>query len=144
MTPQSTQPMKALTSIAAATSFAIPIAVSSPAEAGVDYCMTTNSGARVCIVGVYGPRSNRGMIWTLNGQMTNSRFNCYNYDYGSTSISAVACWNYESIKAEPKDAPEVTEIPESVKGIMTEGGFISEDKAIDLEKVKNAMPPEMK
>ena len=118
--------------------------ISLPAEAGVDYCMTNDVGNRVCIVGVYGSRSNRGMIWTLNGQVRNTRFNCYNYDYGSTSIAAVACWNYTGIKAEPSDAPEVTEIPESVKGIMSEGGFISEDKAIDLDKVRNAMPPEMK
>ena len=138
--------MKALTSLAAAATFAVPMAISytTPAEAGVDYCMTNDAGNRVCIVGVYGPRSNRGMVWTLNGQMRNSRFNCYAYDYQSTSIAAMACWSYNAIKAEPADAPEVTDVPESVKGIMTEGGFISEDKAIDLEKIKNAFPPEMK
>lgn len=56
----------------------------------------------------------------------------------------MACWDYNAINAEPSDAPDVTEIPESVKGIMTDGGFVSVDKAIDLEKVKNALPPEMK
>ena len=136
--------MKALTSLAAAAAFAVPMAVSAPSIAGVDYCHRDVNGNYVCIQSVYGPRNYRGMVYTFNGSVYSSRFNCYDYNYGSTSIRAVACWDYNAIKAEPADAPEVTEIPESVKGIMTEGGFISEDKAIDLEKVRNAMPPEMK
>lgn len=136
--------MKVLTSLAAAAAFAMPFAVSTPSIAGADYCHTDTSNNFVCIQSVFGPRNYRGMVYTVNGSVYSSRFNCYNYNYGSTSIKAVACWNYNAIKAEPTDAPEVTEIPESVKGIMTEGGFISEDKAIDLEKVRNAMPPEMK
>ena len=136
--------MKTLSYLASIAAVVLPLSNSNPAHAGVDYCATNDAGNRVCIVGVYGPRSNRGMIWTLNGQMRNSRFNCYDYGYQSTSIAAMACWSYNAIKAAPADAPEITEVPESVKGIMAEGGFVSEDMAIDLEKVRNAMPPEMK
>ena len=136
--------MKALTSLAAAAAFAVPMAVSAPANAAAEYCHRDVDGDYICIQSVYGARGNRGVVYTINGYVRNARLNCYNYNYESTSIAAVACWSYNAIKAEPADAPEVTEVPESVKGIMTEGGFISEDKAIDLEKVRNAMPPEMK
>ena len=144
VTPQSTTSMKALTSLAAAAAFAVPLVISVPANAGADYCHTTTDGAYVCIQSVFGPRNNRGMVYTVDGYVYSSRFNCYSYNYGSTSLRAVACWSYTGIKSEPENVPEITEVPESVKGIMTEGGFISEEKAIDLEKVKNAMPPEMK
>ena len=136
--------MKLFTTLAAATSIAFSGAVTSSAIAGADYCHTTSTGAYTCIQSVFGPRDYRGMVYTVNGNVYTSRFNCYNYNYGSTSIRAVACWSYNAIKAEPDDIPEVTEVPESVKGIMTEGGFVSPDKAIDLDKVRNAMPPEMK
>lgn len=144
LTPQSTQPMKALTSLAVAAAFGMPFAVSTPSIAGADYCHTDVDNNYVCIQSVFGPRNYRGMVYTFNGSVYSSRFNCYDYNYGSTSIRAVACWDYSAIKAEPADAPKVTEIPESVKGIMTGGGFIPEDKAIDLEKVRNAMPSEMR
>ena len=143
MTPQSTTSMKVFTSLAAAAAFAVPLAISVPANAAAEYCHTVN-GRYVCIEKVFGPRNNRGLVYTVNGNVYADRFNCYNYDYESTSLYAVACWSYNAIKAEPDDIPEVTEVPESVKGIMTEGGFVSPDKAIDLEKVRNAMPPEMK
>ena len=136
--------MKALTTIVAAAAFAVPLAISAPTNAAAEYCHTDVDGDYICIQSVYGNRRNRGVVYTINGYVKNARLNCYNYNYGSTSIAAVACWDYNAIKAEPSDAPEVTEIPESVKGIMTGGGFVSDDKAIDLEKVRNAMPPEMK
>jgi len=136
--------MKKLTAISAAAAFFIPLSVSVPVNAGVDYCHTTTDGAYVCIQSVFGTRNNRGMVYTVNGYVYSSRFNCYSNNYGSTSLKAVACWSYTGIKSEPGNIPEVTEVPESVKGIMTDGGFIAEDKAIDLEKVRNAMPPEMK
>jgi len=83
------------------------------------------------------------MVYTVNGTVYSSRFNCYNYDYGSTSLRAVACWSYQAISSEPKDIPKVTEVPESVRSLMTKDGFVGQDKAIDLEKVRKAMPPEM-
>ena len=135
--------MKALTSLAAAAAFAVPLAISAPANAAAEYCHRVTSGEYVCIEKVFGPRNRRGLVYTVNGNVYADRFNCYNYDYQSTSVYAIACWSYNAIKAEPADVPEVTEVPDSVKGIMTGGGFVSEDKAIDLEKVKNAMPPEM-
>ena len=144
MTPQSTKSMKVLTSLAAAVALAIPLGISSPAKAASEYCHTTTSGIYMCIENVFGPRSNRGVIYKVNGSIYSMRFNCYNYDYASTSLRAVACWSYNAIKAEPANMPEVTEVPDSVKGIMSDGGFVPEGKAIDLEKVRNAMPPEMK
>ena len=66
-----------------------------PAVAGSDYCHTNQAGDYVCIQSVFGPRNNRGMVWTLNGYVRTSRFNCYNYDYEQTSIIAIACWVYE-------------------------------------------------
>ena len=136
--------MKKSTAISAAAAFLIPLSVSGPVNAGADYCHRTTDGAYVCIQSVFGTRNNRGMVYTVNGYVYSSRFNCYSNNYGSTSLRAVACWSYTGIKSEPENVPEVTDVPESVKGIMTDGGFISEDKAIDLEKVRNAMPPEMK
>ena len=116
----------------------------SPAQAGADYCHTDLSGNYVCIQSVFGPRSNRGMVYTMNGYVYSTRFNCYARNYGSTSIMAIACWSYTGIKSEPADAPEVTEVPKSIRSIMSEGGFVSEDRAVDLDGVMNAMPPEMK
>ena len=127
-----------------AAAFAIPLATTAAVKAGADYCHTTTDGAYVCIQSVFGSRSNRGMVYTVNGYVYTNRFNCYRNDYGSTSIRAIACWAYTGIKAEPADAPEVTEVPENVRSIMSEGGFVSEDNAVDLDKVMNAMPPEMK
>ena len=136
--------MKSLTYLAIASAFAIPLSSSMPVKAGADYCHTTKYGSYVCIQSVFGPRSNRGMVYIVDGYVYKSRFNCYNRSYASTSITAIACWSYTRIKAEPPDAPAVTEVPESVQSIMTEGGFVSEDKAIDLDKAMNAMPPEMR
>ncbi len=126
-----------------ALAIAAPLPISAPAQAGVDYCHYVN-GKRVCITTVFGKRHNRGMVFTVNGKVYSRRFNCYDYNYGSTSIAAVACWNYTGISSEPKSIPSANTITEEVKGIMTGGGFIPEDQAIDLEKVKNAMPDEMR
>jgi len=112
-------------------------------KAAAEYCHTT-SGSYVCIQSVFGPRNNRGIVMTLDGRVSAHRINCYNYNYQRTSLFAVACWSYTAINAEPDNMPEVSEIPEEVKAMMIDGGFVPEDQAIDLEKVKNAMPDEMK
>ena len=143
MTPQSTTSMKALTSLAAAAAFAVPPAISPSANAAAEYCMTNTSGNRVCIHAVYGPRNNRGITASTNGYMNNFRVNCYSRNYGSTSLIAYACWSYNAITTE--EPPELTEATtQETIAAFGVSGFVSEDKAIDLEKVMNAMPPEMK
>jgi len=136
--------MKSLTSLAIASAFAIPLSSSMPVKAGADYCHTTTRGNRVCIQSVFGTRSNRGIVFTVDGYVYSNRYNCYNYNYASTSVQAVACWNYTGLSSEPKSIPSANEMPDEVKNIMSGEGFIAEDQAIDLEKVKNAMPDEMK
>ena len=135
--------MKSLTLLAIASAFSIPLLTAQVAKSAAEYCHYTN-GNYVCIEKVFGPRNNRGIIYTSNGNVYSARINCYARDYHSTSLNAVACWNYTGIKAEPENLAEIKQMPDSLKGIMTEGGFISSDKAIDLDKVMNAMPPEMK
>jgi hypothetical protein len=100
------------------------ISAPQPASAGADYCMRNTDGDYVCIQSVFGPRNYRGLVYTVNGSVYSSRFNCYNYDYESTSLKAVACWSYEAISSEPKNMPKVTEVPASVQAIMTSGGFV--------------------
>ena len=135
--------MKIVASLAAMAAAVIPFALTPQSNAAAEYCHTDTDGDYVCIEKVFGTRRNRGMVFTVNGNVYAGRFNCYDYDYGATSITAIACWDYTGIESDPKDMPKITEIPESIKGIMTGGGFVSEDKAIDLEKVRNAMPAEM-
>ncbi len=113
-------------------------------KAGADYCQTTRMGNRVCIQSIFGTRSMRGIVFTFDGYVYSTRYNCYNYNYESTSLKAVACWAYTALSSEPKSIPSGNEIPDEVKNIMSREGFIAEDQAIDLEKIKNAMPDEMK
>lgn len=136
--------MKSLTFLAIASAFSIPLLTAQVAKSAAEYCHTDTSGDYVCIEKVFGSRGNRGLVYSVNGNVYASRFNCYNRNYGATSIRAVACWSYNAISSEPDNLAEIKETPESLKGIMTEGGFISSDKAIDLDKVMNAMPDEMK
>ena len=70
--------------------------------------------------------------------------NCYEYGYEPTSLTAVACWSFTPLKNEPLETPEPSEVPEDIQAIMKGGGFIDEDKAIDIEKIKKAFPAEMK
>ncbi len=112
------------------------------AIAGAEYCHRDTDGDYVCIHAVYGKRSNRGITASINGRINNFRVNCYNRRYGSTSLIAYACWSYNAIATEPKDFD-----PDSTKkslAIFEGSNFLSEDQAIDLEKVKNAMPDEMR
>lgn len=81
-----------LLSIAAALS---PILEGMPAIAGSDYCHTNARGNYMCIQSVFGPRSNRGMVFTMNGVVGSYRVNCYDYNYEKTSLIAIACWVYE-------------------------------------------------
>lgn len=136
--------MKSLTFLAIASALSLPFFTAQVAKSAAEYCHTNGAGNYVCIEKVFGPRSSRGLIYTVNGNVYSARFNCYARNYHSTSLNAVACWNYTGIKAEPENLAEIKQMPDSLKGIMTEGGFISSDKAIDLDKVMNAMPPEMK
>ena len=133
--------MKSLTSLAAA-AISVPLSIAAPVNAAAEYCHTNVDGVHVCIHAVYGSRSNRGITMSANGRISNYRVNCYNRDYGSTSLVAYACWSYNAIKAD-SEAPKPTQVSESVKSIMTGKGFISESDGIDLDKVMNAMPPEM-
>ena len=138
--------MKTLTSLSlAAVASVMPLAELVPSAAGSDYCHRNMSGNYVCIQSVFGPRHYRGMVWTLNGYVNVSkRINCYEYDYEPTSLTAVACWSYTPLKNEPLETPEPSKVPEDIKAIMTGGGFIDEDKAIDIEKIKKAFPDKMK
>lgn len=61
-----------------------------------EYCHTDNDGDYVCIEKVFGSRYNRGLIYTVNGSIYAIRINCYAYNYGRTSIAAVACWSYNA------------------------------------------------
>ena len=136
--------MKSLTFLAIASAFSIPLLTAPVAKSAAEYCHTDANGRYVCIQSVFGPRSNRGVVITANGSVYTYRLNCYNRTYASSSINAVACWSYTGIKAEPENLAEIKKPPTSLNKIMTEGGFISSDKAIDLDKVMNAMPDEMK
>lgn len=142
VTPLSINSMKALTSLAAAAAFAIPLAMSPSANAAAEYCMTNTDNNRVCIHAVYGPRNNRGITSSTNGYMNNFRVNCYSRNYGSTSLIAYACWSYTGITTEPPEVNE--EATQETIAVFGASGFVSDDQAVDLEKVRNAMPPEMK
>ena len=144
VTPQSTNSMKALASLSAAAAFLVPGFLGSSARAA-DYCMTTTDGNRLCIHGTYGPRGRRRMVISQNGGYAKSYiYDCYNDNYGRTSIVAYGCWAYTAISSEPDNLPEVADEADSVRGILASDGFMPKGDAIDLEKVKNAMPPEMK
>ena len=85
------------------------------------------------------------MVISQNGGYAQSYiYDCYNDNYDRTSIIAYGCWAYSAISSEPDNLPEVADGADSLRGILSSGGFLSEKDAIDLEKVKNAMPPEMK
>lgn len=64
------------------------------AFAAAEYCHTDEDGDYVCIEKVFGSRSNRGLIYTVNGSVYATRINCYSFSYQKNSIAAVACWNY--------------------------------------------------
>lgn len=113
------------------------------AQAAAEYCHRIPSGAKVCIQTVFGPRSNRGMVFTSRGRVYTSRFNCYNYNYGSRSLRAVACWSYDGISSEPVDLPAIEPWPQEIKDLMSNGDFVPADQAVDLEKIKSVMPQEM-
>ena len=63
VTPQSTTSMKALTSLAPAAAFAVPLAISAPTNAAAEYYHTDVDGDYICIQGVYGDRRNRGVVY---------------------------------------------------------------------------------
>ena len=110
-----------------------------------DYCITTTYGDRMCVHATYGPRGNRRMVISRNGGTPMSyRYDCYNESYARTSIVAYGCWAYTGISSDPTNYPEDEEISDSLRGILESDGFLPEDKAIDIEKAKNAIPDEMK
>lgn len=135
--------LKKLSKAIIASALMTPMAASMPAQAAAEYCHTDVDGDYVCIHAVYGNRSNRGITVSINGRIHNVRVNCYNPNYQSTSLVAYACWSYEAINSETS-LPEPSEKSESLVGIMSGSGFLPEGKAIDLDEVMNAMPPEMK
>ena len=144
VTPQSINSMKSLASLVAATAIALPGLIVSPSKAA-DYCMTTTKNDRMCIHGTYGPRGRRKMVISQNGGAAYSYiYDCYNDNYQSTSIIAVGCWDYAAISTEPPNLPEVAEKSSQVRAILSSSGSISSEMGIDLEKVRNAMPSEMK
>lgn len=71
-----------------------PVISPNPAKAAAEYCQTNDSGNYVCIEKVFGSRSNRGLIYTVNGFAM--RIDCYAYNYERSSIAAVACWNCDA------------------------------------------------
>jgi hypothetical protein len=66
------------------------------ARAAAEYCHTDSNGDYVCIEKVFGPRYNRGLIYTVNGNVYSKRYDCYAYNYERSSIAAIACWNYDA------------------------------------------------
>jgi len=75
---------------------AIPLlfgGLAKPARAA-DYCSVNWSGQYVCILGVFGPRSNRTILGTVNGYFSKAHLNCYYQNYDPTSIVAIGCWDY--------------------------------------------------
>ncbi|MFM7675262.1 MAG: hypothetical protein ACKO5F_06690 [Synechococcus sp.] len=58
-----------------------------------EYCHVNAIGNYVCINRVFGNRSNRGIVYSVNGNVYVARINCYAYNYDSTSVFSVACWN---------------------------------------------------
>jgi len=110
----------------------------SPASAGQDYCHYNVSGSYMCINSVWGPRENRGINVSVDGRVFNMRVNCFNRDYGSTSIIAVACWAYEGIQNVPKN-PQYADDQKLLK-LVTSGGFVKPSNAIDVDKaIRNSM-----
>lgn len=73
-----------------------PAVAPNPAKAAAEYCQTNDSGNYVCIEKVFGSRSNRGLIYTVNGSVFAMRIDCYAYNYERSSIVAIACWNYDA------------------------------------------------
>ena len=92
---------------------------------------------------MFGPRSNRGIVFTSRGRVYTRRFNCYDYNYGSRSLSAVACWSYEGISTEPLDLVDIESWPQEIEDLMSNDDFVPADQAVDLEKIKSVMPQEM-
>lgn len=130
---------------AAATCLCFSLAEQQPAHAAADYCQTDATGAYVCIHSVYGPRSNRGVIYSVNGSMFSGRVNCYDGGYARTSITAIACWAYNAVSSNPdsKAANAKPADPSQLKLITTVGTPSSNNK-INADAAKSAMPAEMK
>jgi hypothetical protein len=66
------------------------------ARAAAEYCHINTLGNYVCIERVFGNRSNRRILYSVNGVIYAARINCYGYNYDSTSVFSVACWNYDA------------------------------------------------
>jgi hypothetical protein len=91
----STRPLLALLSGSALALVCSSLLMPGSAHAA-DYCHTDDDGDYVCIQTVFGPRSNRGLVYTVNGNVYATRINCYHDSYNRTSIAAVACWSYNA------------------------------------------------
>jgi hypothetical protein len=137
--------MKSIASILATATVALPLSVAPISNAAADYCMNNVAGARLCIFATYGTRDNRGMIITVNGKHSKTEgIDCYRDNYGPTSIIAYGCWGYEGIKSDSTNFDKYPQASESLKGIMSGSGFLSNENAIDIDKARKAMPAEMK
>lgn len=116
-----------------------------PARAAAEFCQTSERGDYVCIHRVFGPRSYRGIVYTVNGTPFVVRVNCYQGGYSSTSISSVACWSYNALsdKPDPISSSAKPTDPSQMKLLLTNGNPASTN-TISPEAIKQALPPEMK